>query len=64
MIGDINIQTKADSQAFKAISNITGIIEKYTDQVNLLHIIDIVDNLRILAEMAEGCCKNTKTSTA
>lgn len=34
-----------------AIENITGILEKYTDQINLLDVIDIVDNLRTLAEI-------------
>lgn len=37
----------------KAITQITAIIEKYTDQIELLDIIDIVDNLRVLAELAE-----------
>lgn len=37
----------------QAASNITGILEKYTEQMDLLDIIDIVDNLRRLVEMAE-----------
>lgn len=37
----------------KAMTKITAIIEKYTDQIELLDIIDIVDNLRVLAELVE-----------
>ncbi|KJS00500.1 MAG: hypothetical protein VR68_07130 [Peptococcaceae bacterium BRH_c4a] len=47
-------QLNPDSPLYKAISDITSIIEKYTDQMELLDIIDIVDNLRVLAEIAEG----------
>jgi len=47
-------QINPDSQLYKAVSDITSIIEKYTDQMELLDIIDIVDNLRVLAEIAEG----------
>lgn len=37
----------------QAAGNITGILEKYTEQIELLDIIDIVDCLRQLVEMAE-----------
>lgn len=47
-------QINPDSPLYKAVSDITSIIEKYTDQMDLLDIIDIVDNLRVLAEIAEG----------
>lgn len=33
-----------------AVNKITGIIEKYTDYIELLDIIDIVDNLRVIVE--------------
>lgn len=37
----------------QAAANITNILEKYTDKMELLDIIDIVDNLRRLVEMTE-----------
>lgn len=37
----------------QAAGNITDILEKYTEQMALLDIIDIVDNLRRLVEMTE-----------
>ncbi|KJS01584.1 MAG: hypothetical protein VR68_04765 [Peptococcaceae bacterium BRH_c4a] len=36
--------------AEKAIEVITTILDKYTDQMDLLDIIEIVDNLRIILE--------------
>lgn len=54
MIKNTSRQINPDSPLYKAISDITSIIEKYTDQMELLDIIDIVDNLRVLAEIAEG----------
>jgi len=56
-------QATMENPLHKAISDITAIIEKYTEQIDLLDIIDIVDNLRVLAEIAEGEVKN-KTNVA
>lgn len=47
-------QINPDSPLYKAISEITTIIEKYTDHIDLLDVIDIVDNLRVLAEIGEA----------
>lgn len=54
MIKNTNKQTGAESALYVAANQITAIIEKYTDQIELLDIIDIVDNLRVLVEIAEG----------
>jgi hypothetical protein len=48
----------------KAISGVTAIIEKYTDQIALLDVIDIVDNLKILADIAENKPQNTNVHVA
>lgn len=64
MLKNINRQPEPENQVYKAVSNITGIIEKYTDQIDLLDIIDIVDNLRVLAEIAERTLDNEKTNVA
>ncbi len=40
--------------AEQAIDNITAILNKYADQMDLLDIIDIVDSLRVLLENATG----------
>ncbi|MCL5057733.1 MAG: hypothetical protein M1130_07010 [Actinobacteria bacterium] len=54
-------QISPESPLYKAISEITTIIEKYTDHIDLLDVIDIVDNLRVLADIAEG---NSQSSVA
>lgn len=37
----------------QVLHNITEILEKYTDQIELMDIIEIVDNLRTLANEAK-----------
>lgn len=37
----------------QVLQNITEILEKYTDQIELMDIIEIVDNLRTLANEAK-----------
>lgn len=50
---NVNVAER-ETAANSAIENITGILEKYTDQINLLDIIDIVDNLRALSEIVKA----------
>ena len=57
-------QANLECPLHKAISNVTAIIEKYTDQIALLDVIDIVDNLRILADITEGKSKKTNVHVA
>jgi len=57
-------QANLESPLHKAISDVTAIIEKYTDQIALLDVIDIVDNLKILADIAEGKSQNTNVHVA
>lgn len=37
----------------QVVENITGILEKYTDQIELMDIIEIVDNLRTLVDKSK-----------
>lgn len=53
MNNNVNLSER-EAMANSAIENITGILEKYTDHINLLDIIDIVDNLRTLAEIVKA----------
>jgi hypothetical protein len=53
VIKGINRQEGPERDIHEVVSQITSIIEKYTDHIDLLDIIDIVDNLRILMELAE-----------
>ncbi|MFZ5632626.1 MAG: hypothetical protein ACOY40_07225 [Bacillota bacterium] len=53
MVKNINKQNSVESEVSEAVNRITVIIEKYTDQIELLDIIDIVDNLRVIVEIAE-----------
>ena len=57
-------QINVESPLHKAISDITAVIEKYTDHIDLLDIIDIVDNLRVVAQIAEGNSQNNSIAVA
>lgn len=57
-------QINPESPLYNAISEITNIIEKYTDHIDLLDVIDIVDNLRILADIAEGNSQKDSVAVA
>lgn len=57
-------QINLESPLHKAISDITAIIEKYTDHIDLLDVIDIVDNLRVVAQIAEGSSKENNIAVA
>lgn len=62
MIKNINKQAGAESEVYTVANQITAIIEKYTDQIALLDIIDIVDNLRVLVEIAESAQSINKSA--
>ncbi len=53
MLKNMNKQSPTENALYEATSQITAIIEKYTDQIDLMDIIDIVDNLRVLVDIAE-----------
>lgn len=53
MVKNINKQNNMESEVGTIVNKITTIIEKYTDQIELLDIIDIVDNLRVIVEITE-----------
>lgn len=54
MAKNVNAQVSFESEVYLVANRITAIIEKYTDQIELLDVIDIVDNLRVLMEIAES----------
>ncbi len=54
MAKNVNTQVSFESEVYLVANRITTIIEKYTDQIELLDVIDIVDNLRVLIEIAES----------
>lgn|GEM_PF-1874136 len=60
MVKNTNRQVNPESELYMVVNKITSIIEKYTDQIELLDVIDIVDNLRALVEMAETAKANGK----
>lgn len=57
-----NKQLSVESEIYLVANRITTIIEKYTDQIELLDVIDIVDNLRILIEIAEKAQSENKNA--
>jgi len=60
VVKNTNRQVNPESELYMVVNKITSIIEKYTDQIELLDVIDIVDNLRALVEMAETAKANGK----
>ncbi|MHB8917298.1 MAG: hypothetical protein ACYC4H_04690 [Desulfocucumaceae bacterium] len=62
MIKSLNKQAATENSPYVIANIITDIIEKYTDQIELLDIIDIVDNLRVLVEIAESSGSDDKSA--
>lgn len=62
MIKSLNNQAATENSPYVIANIITDIIEKYTDQIQLLDIIDIVDNLRVLVEIAESSGSENKSA--
>ncbi len=62
MVKNVNKQVGYESEIYSVANRITAIIEKYTDQIELLDVIDIVDNLRILIELAESAQASSKNA--
>lgn len=62
MVKSLNKQTATENSAYVIANQITATIEKYTDQIELLDIIDIVDNLRVLVEIAESSGSDSKSA--